>query len=144
MAFFIPFFFSPKDSKYRQSVCYCHVSYNLDKIKTQMNILLLFKSILEIRNPDQDSSGSESKKWYQWLQLLKFQTSSHPPLRRQKGSLSCIFSSYTADPSAEFNLKFTYFLLLFFVFIFWPCLRHMEVPWPGTESIPQQQPKLLR
>ena len=35
--------------------------------------------------------------------------------------------------------------LFFYIFIyFWPCLCHVEVPGPGTETTPQQRPQPLQ
>ena len=33
------------------------------------------------------------------------------------------------------RIFFSYFILFL---LSWPCLQHMEVPWPGTETKPQQ------
>ena len=40
------------------------------------------------------------------------------------------------------HLKVIYFFVFCFVlFLFWPCLWHVELPGPGTEPVPQQWPK---
>ena len=55
---------------------------------------------------------------------------------------ACLLSPQ--GPSNIKNLDFPFFYFIFFIFylfiFFWLCPRHAEVPVPGIEPAPQQQP----